>query len=417
MRYLLPLFFLLFSVSNAFALDYWVDNLKGNDKNPGSKEQPFASMHVAVSKLRPGDTMNLVKNDVPYRELLYLNNKSGNEENPIVIHGNGAVISGEMPAPKGSWKKTDKWTDTWTIDFTVAEGADREFLLKLDELGVFLNGTYCDLRKKERFEKKPSPYLGFFEDGTFTVQFPNDFDPNGVETSFFLFKHGIRIRGGTSWFVVKDLIVERVSSDGVNLHGSCKDMLFDNIEVRWVGFDDRRPGKYGMNSNQGFTSHGTCEAVFKNCYVHHCPDAVVDINQCVTVYENCVFKDNLSKGVWLFGKRHVLKNSVFENNGNYYLNNMPLNSWLKNRLEGASYAPKAEARSSSDHGADTTDILIEGNTFKGGARVGVVLDLENVPGKIVFKNNQVMKYEVETFVTKGKPEMIQLEGNKIESEK
>ena len=97
------------------AATYYVDNVKGNDRNDGSRERPVASIEKGLSLLKKCDRLEVAPNNgKPYRRPYqgiygksYAVQHGGTPDKPMVINGNGAVISGLAVIPLNVWKKTD----------------------------------------------------------------------------------------------------------------------------------------------------------------------------------------------------------------------------------------------------------------------------------------------------------------------
>ena len=90
-------------VSLADAAVYHVDNRKGDDGNDGlSVAHPFKTLAKATSMLRAGDVLEIAPG-TPYRESLVVF-ASGTAKAPIVIRGNGAVLTGLEPVPDAAWQ-------------------------------------------------------------------------------------------------------------------------------------------------------------------------------------------------------------------------------------------------------------------------------------------------------------------------
>ena len=78
------------------AATYYVDNVKGNDKNDGSKERPVASIEQGLSLLKKCDRLEVAPNNgKPYRRPYpgtygksYSVKHGGTADNPMVINGN-----------------------------------------------------------------------------------------------------------------------------------------------------------------------------------------------------------------------------------------------------------------------------------------------------------------------------------------
>ena len=102
-------FYTLFTVflvsSGLCAAELYVDNVRGDDGNPGTKEKPFRTFKKSLRILRGGDTLNLVPNREPYTELFgeLKKDKSGTKEKPTVIDGHGARLTRLAHFPADQW--------------------------------------------------------------------------------------------------------------------------------------------------------------------------------------------------------------------------------------------------------------------------------------------------------------------------
>ena len=77
------LYSLLLTAAFCYARDYFVANT-GNDKGPGTKQQPFKTIGKAVSVVKAGDVVTVAGGT--YRESVTLRT-SGTPEKPIVFRG------------------------------------------------------------------------------------------------------------------------------------------------------------------------------------------------------------------------------------------------------------------------------------------------------------------------------------------
>ncbi len=95
------------------AAEWYVDNLRGDDAFNGSSRDPLSgengplrTIRRALSRAGSGDTIHLANSDQPYYESLQLfgPKHSGVANQAFVIHGHGAVISGERRIPANQWR-------------------------------------------------------------------------------------------------------------------------------------------------------------------------------------------------------------------------------------------------------------------------------------------------------------------------
>ena len=83
--------------------EYYADPASGNDANDGlSAAKAFKTLMRATRVLKAGDVLNLAPGAVFHESLVVVT--SGTETAPIVIHGNGAVLSGMQPIDPGKWE-------------------------------------------------------------------------------------------------------------------------------------------------------------------------------------------------------------------------------------------------------------------------------------------------------------------------
>ena len=76
----------------AFATEYHADSTRGDDANDGlSAATAFKTLENATKHLKAGDVLNLAAGSF-FREALVIR-ESGTAEKPILVRGNGAVVS------------------------------------------------------------------------------------------------------------------------------------------------------------------------------------------------------------------------------------------------------------------------------------------------------------------------------------
>jgi len=74
-------------------MNYYVDPVSGNDANPGTMEQPYATANYAIDQTSPGDTVYLQPGI--YRELFVVSNvNSGTPSQPVRVVGVGRETDG-----------------------------------------------------------------------------------------------------------------------------------------------------------------------------------------------------------------------------------------------------------------------------------------------------------------------------------
>jgi len=105
--------------------------------------------------------------------------------------------------------------------------------------------------------------------------------------------NGLATAGTNSMIVVRNLNARRFLNDGFNIHGRSVGLQFENIR----GYDC---------FDEGFSAHDTCEAEIQGGKFWGNENGIADVNDCITHYRDCEFRDNVNVDALLIGKRHSL---------------------------------------------------------------------------------------------------------------
>lgn len=253
---------------------YYVDNRTGDDANDGrSREHALRTLARAARMLGPGDVLEIAPGE-PYRESLVIDS-DGTAERPVVIHGNGAVITGLEPIPNDSWKPVGDgvWFSAndacWgSLKPRLVDGAGREVEFKWDKAGVT-----CRTSDGQR----PKDLYGYFRES------------------------GVKIEDHSN-IVVENITAERFANDGFNIHGTCSNIVFRNIEARWNGDD-------------GFSVHERSQTSVRGGRFHCNGDGIADVHISQTSYEDVVVESNETFGVGFQGGVRAMRNMVVRDNG------------------------------------------------------------------------------------------------------
>ena len=153
------------------AKEYFV-SVSGNDRGPGTKEQPFRTMTKAASLAKPGDVVTL-RGGI-YRELVTLRkNVSGTPGKPIVFRGapgETALLSAGYPITR-SWKKTPGYRFIWQSKspYTVNMLFDSRLITR-----------YLPVDSMELLDRQPGAYLLDRKTGDLFINTYTGRDPNGL---------------------------------------------------------------------------------------------------------------------------------------------------------------------------------------------------------------------------------------------
>lgn len=269
------LFTLLVSVATCFARDIRV----GEDAK---------TIAAAIRLAQPGDTVHL--QPIVYRDYVGLYAKKGEPGRPITIDGHGATLEGSDPLdPK-------KWTEVSPGLFEA-----KELLPRLDEAILmrwfFLwDGQMNHMGRTSKGKKAPFVSPAELKAGEWTFLRDRTRDQAGsnqVFGSFFLRlpqgqkladarifvpvrSAGVQLSGANAHLVIRDVTATHPYNDGFNIHGDCRDVLFENIRAIECGDDGisahesaeyRVDGFVGIGNSTGITDTVTARTSYRRVFL------------------------------------------------------------------------------------------------------------------------------------------------------
>ena len=278
--------------------EYYADPVGGSDANDGlSAAKAFKTLMRATRALKAGDVLNLAPEAVFHESLVIVT--SGTETAPIVIHGNGAVLSGMQPIDPGKWEALGD--DLWFQPSDRCWGALRPRVFIGDEMisPVCGNPAKVDPAKlgpRTAIWQQKGVYFRAEKGKT-----PRDYAlAGGIGASKG--SHSGLIIDGKSYIVVDGLVAEHFPNDGFNIHGTCRGIVCRNIVARYNGDD-------------GFSIHDDVLATVVGLHSHHNDFGIQDVGFAQTVVSGAVIEDNRFGGIDEFGGIRILRGIVVRGNG------------------------------------------------------------------------------------------------------
>ena len=282
-----------FLQSLASATEYHVDIASGNDANDGlSAASAFKTLERATKQLKAGDALNLAAGNM-FREALVLKT-SGTAEKPIVIRGNGAVVSGLHPVGAENWEA--KGGDLWFQANNRSWGALRPRVFIGDEM-ISLSVKPEDLKPRTAVWRKEGIYFRA-ESG----KMPRDYALLG-SIGRTRDEHSGVIIDGQNHITIENLVAQHFPNDGFNVHGTCRGLLFRNIVAR-------------HNGDDGFSIHDDVCAVVAGLHSHHNDYGIQDVGFSQLVVSGAVLEHNRLCGFDEHGGIRILRDSVIRANSN-----------------------------------------------------------------------------------------------------
>ena len=264
----------------------YVNNRTGADSQDGlSPETAVLTLKQATRLLRESGTLSIANTGSPYFETLLLS-KGGSLLQPLVIEGNGAVLSGRRKIDVESWQPQSK--GVFFADYK-KQGALNPYLLR-NNVPVPTAESLKSLEPEQHYWAKEGVY--------FKVASGKQIDDYALEAT--VLQSGFQVYS-QSHVVCIDLVCEYFSNDGFNVHGDSRNLVFRNIEAR-------------HNGDDGFSIHEDAGAVVYNGHFHHNNFGVQNVNASRSLFIGLIAEDNRIHGVHFKGGAHSLIDSTVRNN-------------------------------------------------------------------------------------------------------
>ncbi len=272
-----------FGAATAGARDWIIDPTKGKTSGAGTSRNPLSLIQIAVDRALPGDRIILMPEGAIYRQSIKFNKGQSGLE----IIGNGVTLSGAHPLDPEDWEK-------------LGENLHRTRLPKtrLDRYLLIVNG---EPQRMGRLCSSPTPFpeASELKEGEFRWDTINS--THGWLTlrgslkmlEWATRENGLSTSGEVRNIKVFDLSARHFLNDGFNIHGNARGLQFFGIN----GFE---------NFDEGFSAHDTSVCWISNSIFTGNENAIADINESDTYYENCVFGGSISNDVMFYGGRHSL---------------------------------------------------------------------------------------------------------------
>lgn len=289
-----------------------VDPIAG-DSSADGVTKPVKTIARGIKLAGPGDTVSLAPG--LYRESIVLVEKHGAVDQPITIDGRGATIEGSDPIVPEQWQEVEP--GLFRHDNLLPRFDDamlmRWFFLwngRMNHMGRTSKGPKAALKApqdlvpgewtfvKDEARAKPGSQAIF---GSFYLRLPAGQKLADARIAIPTRSAGVQFSGNNSHLVVRNVTATHVYNDGFNIHGSCREVVFENIVAIECGDDGISAHDGAQYRVSGFTSIGNSTGI-------------CDVGNSVTSYERVFLRDN--RGADL----------LFMDNGRYRLRDAVINS-------------------------------------------------------------------------------------------
>lgn len=312
MKNCLPVLFAFFCIiTSVFAKTVYVDNVRGNDSNPGTKARPVATIDKGLALLKRSDCLEVINTGKPYQRpyrgvtgRTHSVRHGGTLEKPMVINGNGAVVTGLAIIPADKWKKEG---DFHTLFFWPMSNMYKNYKKQnywVDKTRIWwVNGKAApNCKSLEELKKTPGGF--WWNKAQKKVLFHL---PAGKKLADL--KIELPANSGFSFYdshvIIKNFYVTHSWNDGFDSSGSNYKGIYKNcIAVE--------------NCGQGFSCHGTGQTYYEDCAAIRCASSgSCDVHWSYSRYNRCIFYENtFEAGVYTVDEgQHSYSDCIIAANG------------------------------------------------------------------------------------------------------
>lgn len=274
------------------ARDLHVDPTLGDDA-AGGVDKPLKTIRRAIRIALPGDTIHL--KPVVYHEYAGFYDKKGEQDKPITLDGHGATLEGSEVIDPKTWKKVSPGlfeNDNLMPSLNLATLWRWFFVMdgKMNRMGRVSKG------KSEAFKNPEDLKAGEWTFVTIEEPPKGTSDSEKVPGSFFIKlkpgqtleqanirypvrSAGVQFNGDNAHLVIRNLTTTHPYNDGFNIHGDCRNVVFENIAAIDCGDDGisahetaqyRVDGFVSIGNSTGICDTGGSETSYDNLFIADC---------------------------------------------------------------------------------------------------------------------------------------------------
>jgi hypothetical protein len=272
----------------AFLLLLPISSLLAHDIHVG-KEAP--TIHAAIKMAVAGDTIHLEPK--VYRDYAGFYMKKGEPGKPITLDGHGATLEGSDPIDPAKWREVSPgvFANDDLLPGLSDAAIGRWFFLfdgKMQLMGRTSKGRSAALKKPEElqagewtFVKDPSrekpPSKAIY--GTFYLKLGAGQTLADAKIFAPMRSAGVQFGGDNAHLVIKNLTATHPYNDGFNVHGDCRDVVFENIRAIECGDDGisahesaqyRVNGFVSIGNSTGICDTGTAQTSYNRVFIAEC---------------------------------------------------------------------------------------------------------------------------------------------------
>jgi len=248
---------------------------------------------AAIKLAQPGDTIHL--QPIVYRDYAGFYGKKGAPGKPITLDGHGATLEGSDPLDPKKWNEVSPGLFEAKDLLPRLDDAIimRWFFLwdgKMNHMGRTSKGKKAAFKKVEALQ---SGEWTFVQDhardkavanqifGSFFIRIPAGQKLDQARIFAPMRSVGVGLGGANAHLVIRNITATHPYNDGFNIHGDCRDVVFENIRAIECGDD-------------GISAHESAEYRVDGFVAIGNSTGITDTVAAKTTYRHVFLADNLA---------------------------------------------------------------------------------------------------------------------------
>lgn len=266
-----------------------------------SKTGAYQTIQQAINAAKPGDTIKLSPKDGTYYQSAVFHYKSGAQDKPITLDGQGATLDGSDSLDVKEWQevspglyKSIALPQRLRLSKSTLGRYFFVFNNKINRMGRVSKGAHAALKEPAELTSGQWTYVESEE--AFYLRPVAGQDLSSVRAP--IRSSGVMLRGNCEHLIIKNLTVTHVWNDGFNIHNRSRDILFQNIRAIECGDD-------------GISAHEDCQIKVDGMVSRGNATGFCHVGQSQSDSQNILIEDCLGYGVYLLDdSHHTLRNCI-----------------------------------------------------------------------------------------------------------
>ena len=298
----------LAAAAELHAREIFVEQERGHDRNPGTREAPVRSIRRAVQMAQEGDTIHLMPPGAVYREMITLIDKRR-----ITIEGHNCTISGaeKLPSDPARWDKVGKRLYRIRLKRTPQD----RHLLVVNGRSVTMGRTKYTIQaaraaaRRGGWESERDALIDQFPKPSELAEGQFAWEPIDRRSGWLYVKgslanlewavrtQGVYTSGNTSDITIRNLKVRHVLNDGFNFHGNAQNIRLFNVTA-YECFDN------------AISPHGACSFTVEEAQFLRSETAVANDFLTETRFLRCLIGGSQGAEIMIIGGKHLFEQCV-----------------------------------------------------------------------------------------------------------